>query len=302
MTEINYSVIIPHKNIPTLLQHCIDSIPRRDDVQIIVVDDNSDPEKVDFDNFPGKDDPHVELYFTKEGKGAGYARNVGLEHAKGKWLLFADADDYFLEDLNRLMNDYLNSNSDIIFLYNKTVDLHKGFFLNIDQPVAIKYIKCNCSINDYDALRFECYPPWTKMVRRQLVNSHNITFDQVKASNDVFFSVKVGYYAKNVEICPYVIYMRVVRQGSLQYSYSEERLLDRIKVGYNVNEFLNNINMITHYAPIAAYILQLRKKNIFLFLKHLFLFFVKSPHYILKDSFLKVFKRRLASDLRYCFM
>lgn len=128
MTEINYSVIIPHKNIPTLLQHCIDSIPRRDDVQIIVVDDNSDPEKVDFDNFPGKDDPHVELYFTKEGKGAGYARNVGLEHAKGKWLLFADADDYFLEDLNRLMNDYLNSHSDIIFLYNKTVDLHKGFF------------------------------------------------------------------------------------------------------------------------------------------------------------------------------
>ena len=46
---INFSFIIPHKNTPDLLQKCLDSIPRRDDVQIIVVDDNSDADKVDFD-------------------------------------------------------------------------------------------------------------------------------------------------------------------------------------------------------------------------------------------------------------
>ena len=45
---INYSIIIPHKNIPNLLQRCLDSIPNREDVQIIVVDDNSDPNIVDF--------------------------------------------------------------------------------------------------------------------------------------------------------------------------------------------------------------------------------------------------------------
>jgi hypothetical protein len=27
--EINYSIIIPHKNIPALLQQCLNSIPRR---------------------------------------------------------------------------------------------------------------------------------------------------------------------------------------------------------------------------------------------------------------------------------
>lgn len=72
---IAYTFIIPHKNSPDLLQKCLDSIPRRDDVQIIVVDDNSDAGKVDFDHFPGLDDPTVEVYLTKEGKGAGYARN-----------------------------------------------------------------------------------------------------------------------------------------------------------------------------------------------------------------------------------
>jgi glycosyltransferase involved in cell wall biosynthesis len=49
--EINYTIIIPHKNIPHLLQRCLDSIPRRNDLQIIVVDDNSDEDIVDFCGF-----------------------------------------------------------------------------------------------------------------------------------------------------------------------------------------------------------------------------------------------------------
>ena len=65
MKVINYSIIIPHKNIPSLLQRCLDSIPLRDDIQIIIVDDNSSPDKVDFNNFPGLDRDDTEVYLTK---------------------------------------------------------------------------------------------------------------------------------------------------------------------------------------------------------------------------------------------
>ena len=115
MENINYTFIIPHKNIPDLLQRCLNSIPRREDIQIIVVDDNSDPEKVDFEHFPGVGEPCVEVYFTKEGKGAGYARNVGLKHIKGRWLLFADADDYFLPNLLLVLDKHLLDVVDIIY-------------------------------------------------------------------------------------------------------------------------------------------------------------------------------------------
>src|SRR5690554_1026331 len=100
INSINYSVIIPHKNIPDLLERCLQSIPIREDIQVIVVDDNSDPDKVNFLEFPGLNRKNTEVYFTKEGKGAGYARNVGLTKAKGKWLIFSDADDYFNECFN----------------------------------------------------------------------------------------------------------------------------------------------------------------------------------------------------------
>lgn len=267
-----------------MLQRCIDSIPQRSDVQIIVVDDDSSPEKVDFDHFPGKNNSQVELYFTKEGKGAGYARNVGLSHAKGKWLLFADADDYFTEALNILLDNYIDSEADIIYLLNDTIDQVSGKKKEIDIPVKELYTRCNSSIQEYDALRYECYAPWTKMVKRALIITHSIKFDEVKASNDAFFSVKVGHFANSVDICPYVVYTRIIRQGSLQYSLKKEQLMDRIKVGYSINSFLYEINKIEHYNIIRVYIAQLRKISFILFIQQIIVFLFKSQSYILKDT------------------
>jgi len=42
---IYYSFVIPHYNTPDLLQRLIDSIPQREDIEVIVVDDNSDDDK-----------------------------------------------------------------------------------------------------------------------------------------------------------------------------------------------------------------------------------------------------------------
>lgn len=48
-----YNIIILHKIIPKLLQRYLDSIPQRDDLHIIVENDNHDPDKVDFEHFSG---------------------------------------------------------------------------------------------------------------------------------------------------------------------------------------------------------------------------------------------------------
>ena len=117
--QYNYTVIIPHKNRQQLLKRCLDTIPRREDVQIIIIDDKSDPEVVDFQHFPGLHEKNTEVYFTKEAKGAGYARNVGLDHAKGKWILFADSDDQYLDNLEEEMDNYVESEADMIVFRQK---------------------------------------------------------------------------------------------------------------------------------------------------------------------------------------
>lgn len=87
-----FSIIIPHKDIPDLLMRCLRSIPVSEDIQVIVVDDNSADADTYLDKCPELSRPYLEFVRTTKGKGAGYARNVGLDHAKGKWLLFADAE------------------------------------------------------------------------------------------------------------------------------------------------------------------------------------------------------------------
>ena len=108
--QILFSFIIPHRNAPFLLARCIDSIPVREDVEIIVVDDNSTPEVLHQLKDIEKRYSHIAFIVTTLSKGAGYARNVGIELAKGKWLLFIDADDFFYPCINGILDKYILSN------------------------------------------------------------------------------------------------------------------------------------------------------------------------------------------------
>ena len=130
MPDYKYSIIIPHKNIPSLLQRCLDSIPKRDDLQVIIVDDNSDPSIVDFDHFPGLGQVNTEVYFDKTDRGAGKARNVGLDHVQGEWVLFADADDCFEDGITYVLEQLKNTAEDLIYFNISTRDIETDEMTN----------------------------------------------------------------------------------------------------------------------------------------------------------------------------
>ena len=233
--EFEYSVIIPHKNSPKLLQRLLNSIPRRDDLQIIVVDDNSDPEKVDFNKFPGLNDTHVELYFDKTGKGAGHARNVGLEHSKGKWLVFADADDYFYSNAFSVIDKKITEkNYDIIYFYCNSRDGDTGEIISDRLP----NIKRGIDNNDYDLLRYKSYVPWGKVIKTELVKTHHICFEEIEASNDIMFSTKVGYYSSKVGTISDCLYCCTRNKSSLFFLPSNSRIKTRICAGRRINVFM----------------------------------------------------------------
>lgn len=264
MENYNYTFIIPHKNIPELLTRCLNSIPEREDIQIIVIDDNSDPEKVDFVNFPGLKRKNTEIYFTKEGKGAGYARNIGLRHAKGKWLFFADADDFYNENLLLYIDQYKNCDSDIIYWGASSIDCYsqkrtyRSFFLNY-------YIQHKDKNKSEIWLRYKFGEPWSKMIRRSLVTSNTILFDEIPNHNDTMFSLLAGHYAKKIEINPYQLYCITVREGSISNKDSVEKLIIRINVFKRVEAFFkkNGIALTENRQFKALY--ELKRKNKFVY-------------------------------------
>lgn len=99
-----FSLIIPMKNAEEYILTALTSISNQnyDDIEILVIDDNSrttDASKTIVTNFQ-KQHPNLTIksFETTENKrGAGGARNVGLDHATGKYILFLDADDVLNE-------------------------------------------------------------------------------------------------------------------------------------------------------------------------------------------------------------
>ena len=261
--EISYSIIIPHKNIPDLLRRCLNSIPRRDDIQIIVVDDNSDPEKVDFKHFPGTGEKCVEVYFTKEGKGAGFARNIGLKHAKGKWVLFADADDFFEKDFVASLDKYSMSNLDVIYFNSRDVDADSLKELNVNRYIQ-QYFLGRLSKK---MLPFYIVVPWSKMISRGFLLENNIVFEEICVSNDVLFSYQVGCNSTEVKVSSDIIYNYLLKRlGSLTSNPSEEVFVSRFITMIRGNVYLreNGFSFFT-FSPIPR-ILSARKYSLHRFI------------------------------------
>lgn len=232
-----FSVIIPHKNRPKMLQRCLDSIPRRDDVQIIVVDDKSDPKQVDFNNFPGQNDSHVEIYFTKKGKGAGYARNVGLEHAKGKWVLFADSDDWYLDNLSEMMDKYADSEFDMLVFRTKRIDYKEN---DVKNTYDIFFDEAILK-NNYERIRYSYPCPVGKFIRRRIVEKNGIRFQEIRYANDVMFALKVSFYSQKIKVIDDVIYCVYQSNNSLTRNENWRNPYTRIKVSLEAYLYLKKI-------------------------------------------------------------
>lgn len=258
--KINYSIIIPHKNTPELLRRCLKSIPVRDDVKVIVVDDNSDPDKVDFSDFPGLDHPNTEVYLTKEGKGAGYARNVGLSKANGKWLIFADADDFFNDCFNEVLDKYKEMQANLILFRTNSADNEtlepkksRGNYYN-------NWIEeCDKERKILEEVKYKIYSPCGKFVSHNLVKEHKIHFEEVFSSNDVLFSTLSGHYSNKILVDLNYLYCSTIRQGSLEYTITKEHIQPRLYAAIRQYRFLLSVGKVKYRMNVWVFILQLRK-------------------------------------------
>ena len=224
-----FSIIIPHYDIPDLLMRCLKSIPVSEDIQVIVVDDNSPDADTYLEKYPELSRPYLEFIRAPKNGGAGYARNIGLDHARGKWLLFADADDFFVDNMHDIITmhvEYLNRKSsrsdfidEIMDVYLKTGD---------ELPIRTRYVV-----------------PWGKMIKKSLIEKYHIRFEEIRYSEDVFFSKRAGCYAKKIEAIDTVLYIVTSRKSSAtsEFCKKPDELRIRADVAFRSDLFLLNHNM-----------------------------------------------------------
>ena len=132
------SIIMPAYNSERFIYNALDSIPKRDDVEVIVINDGSkDKTKEIAQQF------NVVLIDHQENLGIGQSRRDGIAKAQGEYIMMFDSDDTINKEAFNQALEMLDG-SDIVYydlIQNDGVVLHltpetKGIY-----PGAVKFIK-----------------------------------------------------------------------------------------------------------------------------------------------------------------
>ena len=253
-----FSIIIPHYNIPDLLMRCLKSIPVREDIQVIVVDDCSPGANKYLEEYPALSRPYLELYHTPVGGSAGRARNIGLDHAKGKRLIFIDADDFFVDDMVSILEELKGKTEDIIF-YNYIVVKNDDLTTPGVRNWYSKFFEQYAIDKNEEPFRYRYESLVGKLFKRQFVEDNHIRFDETSHSNDVGFSFKCGTFAKSIAIIDKTFFIVTEREGSLASSQftkkkpSIQEYTARMSVALNITDFKDQHHINIEYTPYKGF-------------------------------------------------
>lgn len=217
------SIIIPVYNVEEFIEQGMDTLIQQTmrNIEIIAVDDGSTDRSLEILNGYAARDSRVRV-FTQQNKFAGAARNLGLSHARGEYVIFLDSDDFFARSLCE--DAYFMgkvTNADVVLFgakhYNHTTGQYKeakwlnnAFLAPKKQPFDYR----DCPDTLY---RLTTPAPWTKMFRREFVQRAGLQFQHIQNANDLFFTYSALAMAERiVTLDKPLVYYRVGLQTNLQ--------------------------------------------------------------------------------------
>lgn len=178
-------------------------------IEVIMVDDcSTDNSREVMDAYAKQYTNFISVKLDKNHKVAGTARNKGMKLAHGKYLMFADADDFYPQDAIQIMYDAIES---------KQADFIIGNYINTDEDGTLwekpifnieKYQEFKLDIQDYTKSFFVLNgSSCNKIYRRDFVEKHQLKFLEGVPAEDAYFvngcflNAKIAYYIPNVMYC-----------------------------------------------------------------------------------------------------
>ncbi|MFJ5836245.1 CDP-glycerol glycerophosphotransferase family protein [Streptomyces shenzhenensis] len=175
-----FSVIVPCFKVQGFLRECLDSVLEQSyaDFEVIAVDDCSpDGCGAILDEYAARD-PRVSVLHLPENVGLGRARNAGLPHATGDYLLFLDSDDTLTPGALRAVADRLDETADpdvLVFDYARTY-WWGGTRRNVLAEVLTEAGDGTFTAAEHPRILDLLMVVWNKVYRRAYVAEHDFRF------------------------------------------------------------------------------------------------------------------------------
>ena len=186
------SIVVPVYNAEKYLEDCLISLVDQtyENIEIILVDDGSvDDSGRICDCWAEKDDRII--VYHKKNEGVSATRNFGIQRARGKFLMFVDADDMLvLNAVEYMVKEIIKNNSELVVCKYQSQDYEKNI-------AAFVY---------------------NRLYLTQIIMEKNIRFNQnVQVCEDTLFNYEYMKFIKNVVFINNALYFYRINVGSTMF-------------------------------------------------------------------------------------
>ena len=222
-----FSIIMPVYNVEKYIQKALDSVVRQDetDWELIVVNDASPDRSAEICEEWARRDERIRVIHLPQNKGLSHARNVGMDAARGRYILFLDSDDWIDTDLLKILREAVEKNHPELIawgamehhypqygeatcfsrtcpdgVYNSSEDIRRAA-LKLEKNTLLGYA-------------------WNKLYDRRLLARCGARFETVPLIEDILFNLDVLKHAEKMQVISRPMYNYARRpSGSLTHRF-----------------------------------------------------------------------------------
>lgn len=239
---MKYSVIIPIYNAECTLKRCLDSLLSQlnSSIEVLLINDGSTDSSSDIcKEYLSRSECFK--YYEQENVGVSAARNIGLENAKGEYILFVDSDDYVTDDYFERISYYINDNNPDLLLFGAKY-LNRSAFTIVSYDNDMSYSGKEIAPHYFSLYKQDkVYTLWNKVFKNKIISENKIYFDsKLHVGEDAVFIFHYFLYTNLLAECKDVLYfVDESNQNSLSRKRRKDLCYELIAATEIMEDYLN---------------------------------------------------------------
>ena len=247
------SIIIPVYNTEKYLRRCMDSVLHSacDDLEILLINDGSTDRSPAICEEYSRHDSRVKVIHQKN-QGVSSARNTGLDHCQGEWIVFVDSDDFISRDFLSLITRENNQDKDLLlFDFSK----HIAGQASADYPVRtltfqgkemqelIRRILVPQPL--YAGGNADFRTPCARAYRKSIIDRYSIRFSPgLTVGEDLLFNLEYQLRARSCVYTSVPVYCYDIHLGSATHGFRSGLLKNHARLMRQLKKLLDHCHML----------------------------------------------------------
>lgn len=247
---VKISVIVPVYNCAELISETMESLYNQQgdlSFEVIMVDDGSTDHSLQVCQAMAEKYENV-IVLNQQNAGPSAARNTGLQHAKGEFVVFVDSDDIMEPDMLLILTSLMASDIEL-GIASYFVDYVDGREQMTDR-VQVEKQTYKVGGNDFGSRCCEWYskhiltPLWNKIYRRDIIVKNHLVFNEgVSISEDLLWNINYLRCVSQISTTDKCIYHYKIRKNreTVTHRFHEKHVEMQMHVAVEMIDFVEYV-------------------------------------------------------------